>query len=96
MTTSGAAARAARRDVGLDTKKGAKPGPLRYTVEVRTADNTWATVIDRSRRADDLRIDYRGCPATPGTAGRLVAVGAPPGVTPGVAEFAVFGEVRRP
>ena len=45
--------------------------------------------------ADDLLIDYRECPATPGTAARLVVVGSPPGITPGVAEFTVFGEVRR-
>jgi GH35 family endo-1,4-beta-xylanase len=41
-----------------------------------------------------LLIDYRECPATPGTAARLVIVGVPPGITPAVAEFTVFGEVR--
>jgi GH35 family endo-1,4-beta-xylanase len=81
------------RDVGLDTKRGAKPGPFRYKVEVRTAAGAWTTVIDRSRSTDDLLIDYRECPATSGTAARLVIVGSPPGVTPGVAEFTVFGEV---
>jgi hypothetical protein len=98
LTTPGAVVRSVRivwRDVGLDTKKGAKAGAFRYKVEVRTAADTWATVIDRSRSADDLLIDYRECPATPGTAARLVVVGAPPGITPGVAEFTVFGEVRR-
>jgi hypothetical protein len=83
------------RDVGLDTKKGAKAGAFRYEVEVQTAAGKWATVIDRSQSADDLLIDYRECPATPGTAARLVIVGAPAGITPGVAEFTVFGEVRR-
>jgi GH35 family endo-1,4-beta-xylanase len=84
------------RDVGLDSKKGAKPGAFRYKVEVRTAPDTWATVIDRSQSMEDLLIDYRECTATPGTAARLVVVGAPPGITPGVAEFTVFGEVRNP
>ena len=82
------------RDVGLNTQQGAEAGAFRYKVEVRTAGDTWATVIDRSGSTDDLLIDYRECPATPGTAARLVIVGAPPGITPGVAEFTVFGEVR--
>jgi xylan 1,4-beta-xylosidase len=98
LTTPGAVVRAVRlvwRDVGLDTKKGAKPGAFRYKVDVRTAADTWTTVIDRGRSTDDLLIDYRECPATPGTAARLVIVGAPPGITPGVAEFTVFADVRR-
>jgi GH35 family endo-1,4-beta-xylanase len=98
LTTPGAMVRAVRviwRDVGLDTKKGAKAGAFRYRVEVRTGADTWMTVIDRSRSTDDLLIDYRECPATPGTAARLVIVGAPAGITPGVAEFTVFGEVRK-
>jgi hypothetical protein len=82
------------RDVGLNTKRGAKPGAFRYRVEVRTAADRWVTVVDRSRSTEDLLIDYRECPATPGTAARLVIVGAPAGITPGVAEFTVFGEVR--
>jgi xylan 1,4-beta-xylosidase len=98
LTTPGAVVRAVRvvwRDVGLDTRKGASAGPFRYRVEVRTAAGAWATVIDRGRSTDDLLIDYRECPATPGTAARLVVVGAPAGITPGVAEFTVFGEVRK-
>ena len=43
---------------------------------------------------DDLLIDYRECPATPGAAARLVVVGSPAGITPGVAEFTVFGDVQ--
>lgn len=97
LTTPGAVVRAVRvvwRDVGLNTKEGAKPGAFRYRVEVQTAADKWTTVIDRSQSTDDLLIDYRECPATPGTAARLVIVGGPPGITPGVAEFTVFGEVR--
>ena len=40
-------------------------------------------------------MDYRECPPTAGTAARLVIVGAPAGITPGVAEFTVFGEVGK-
>ena len=97
LTTPGAVVRAVRviwRDVGLNTKAGAKPGAYRYRIEVQTAPNTWTTVVDRGLSNDDLLIDYRECPATSGTASRLVIVGAPPGITPGVAEFTVFGEVR--
>lgn len=98
LTTPGAVVRAVRviwRDVGLNTKKGAKSGAFRYKVEVRTAADIWTTVIDRSQSTDDLLIDYRECPATPGSVARLVIVGAPAGITPGVAEFTVFGEVRK-
>jgi xylan 1,4-beta-xylosidase len=99
LTSPNAVVRAVRviwRDVGLNTKEGVKPGAYRYKVEVETAANTWTTVIDRSQSTEDLLIDYRECPSTRGTAARLVIVGAPPGVTPGVAEFTVFGEVRKP
>ncbi|MFO0876891.1 MAG: endo-1,4-beta-xylanase [Gemmataceae bacterium] len=97
LTTPGAVVRAVRvawRDVGLNTKAGVKPGAFRYRVEVRTAADMWTTVIDRGESTEDLLIDYRECQATPGTAARLIIVGAPPGITPGVAEFTVFGEVR--
>jgi xylan 1,4-beta-xylosidase len=99
LTTPNAVVRAVRviwRDVGLNTKQGAGSGPFRYRVEVQTAADMWTTVIDRSRSTEDLLIDYRECLPTPGTAARLVIVGAPTGITPGVAEFTVFGEVRKP
>jgi xylan 1,4-beta-xylosidase len=98
LTTPGAVVRAMRviwRDVGLNTKKGAKAGAFRYKVEVQTAPATWTVVIDRSQSTEDLLIDYRECPPTSGTAARLVILGVPPGITPGVAEFTVFGEVRK-
>jgi|GEM_PF-134860 len=97
LTAPGAVVRAVRvvwRDVGLNTKDGVRPGPFRYRVEVQSANDQWTTVLDRSQSHDDLLIDYRECPATPGLAARLVIVGTPPGITPGVAEFTVFGEVR--
>ena len=83
------------RDIGINTKAGANPGPFRYRVEVQTASNRWTTVIDRGASKEDLLIDYRECPATRGTAARLVIAGAPAGITPGVAEFTVFGDVIR-
>ena len=49
--------------------------------------------VRRSTAVDMVFVD----PEEPvdGTAARLVIVGAPAGITPGVAEFTVFGEVRR-
>jgi xylan 1,4-beta-xylosidase len=89
------AVRIAWRDVGLNTSKGVNPGPFRYKVEV-LSDGTWTPIIDRSQSTEDYLIDYRECPPTRGTQARLVIVGAPPGITPGVAEFTIFGEAGRP
>jgi len=91
------AIRIAWRDVGLNTTKGINPGPFRYRVEAQGANNQWTTLIDRSASTEDLLIDYRECPPTTAGNVRLVIVGAPQGITPGVEEFTVFGEVpRRP
>ena len=86
------AIRIAWRDIGIDTAKGITPGPFRYKVEVQTASGSWVTVLDRSNSTEDFLIDYRECPPTAGSAARLVILGAPKGITPGVAEFTVFGE----
>jgi hypothetical protein len=80
------------RDIGLDTRRGANPGPFRYRVEVETAANTWEVVLDRSMSQEDLLIDYRECAPVAGSSARLVIVGTPKGITPGVAEFTVFGD----
>ena len=80
------------RDIGLDTKNGVLPGPFRYRVELETARDQWTTIIDRSQSAEDLLIDYRECKPTTGTRARLVIIGWPKGITPGVAEFTVFGK----
>ena len=90
------AIRIAWRDLGLNTQKGITPGPFRYKVDLQTAPNAWTTVIDRSESKEDLLIDYRQCPPTKATAARLVIVGAPSGITPGVAEFTVFGVTAKP
>jgi xylan 1,4-beta-xylosidase len=86
------AVRVAWRDVGLDTTRGVKPGPFRYRVELETAPNTWITVVDRTKNTEDLLIDYRECTPTVGARARLVVTGWPEGISPGVAEFTVFGE----
>jgi len=52
-------------------------------------------VIDRSDSKDDLLVDYRECAPTKASSARLVIVGAPPGIIPGVAEFTVFGKADK-
>jgi xylan 1,4-beta-xylosidase len=94
----GATVRAIRivwRDLGLNTRNGIAPGPFRYKVEIETAPGSWVTVLDRGNSTEDFLIDYRECPRTPGRAARLVILGAPKGITPGVAEFTVFGETAK-
>jgi hypothetical protein len=83
--------RVAWRDIGLDANRGVLPGPYRYRVELETARGTWRTVLDRAASDDDLLIDYREIEPTIATRARLVVTGWPKGITPGVAEFTVFG-----
>jgi xylan 1,4-beta-xylosidase len=85
------AVRIAWRDVGLDSTRGIVPGPYRYRVELETAANQWRTVLDRTASTEDLLVDYREIQPTAGTRARLVITGWPKGVTPGVAEFTLFG-----
>ena len=84
------------RDVGLDTGRGAMPGPFRYRVELETARDKWTTILDRSDSNEDLLVDYRECPPTVGSRARLVITGSPKGITPAVAEFTVFGKTVVP
>jgi hypothetical protein len=79
------------RDIGLDTLGGVVPGPFRYRVEIETAADRWTTIVDRSESVEDLLVDYRECKPTTGTRARLVILGWPTGITPGVAEFTLFG-----
>jgi xylan 1,4-beta-xylosidase len=80
------------RDVGLDARSGVTPGPFRYRVEIETEKDKWMTLLDRGNSHDDLLVDYRECGPTVGGRARLVILGWPKGITPGVAEFTVFGE----
>jgi xylan 1,4-beta-xylosidase len=83
------------RDIGLDTLKGIKPGAFRYRIEAETAPNQWKTVIDRSQSTEDMLVDYRECVPTSAIRARLVILGAPAGITPGVAELTIFGTSDR-
>jgi xylan 1,4-beta-xylosidase len=80
------------RDVGLDTHHGSMPGPFRYRVELETAKDQWTAILDRSESNEDLLIDYREVAPTVGSRARLVILGWPKGITPGVSEFTVFGK----
>jgi hypothetical protein len=79
------------RDVGLDPARGVGPGLFRYRVELETGKDEWRTIVDRSASTEDLLVDYRECAPAVGTQARLVIVEWPRGITPGVAEFTVFG-----
>jgi hypothetical protein len=80
------------RDIGLDANRGVLPGPFSYRVELETARDKWTTVLDRSESKEDLLIDYREITPTVGTRARLVILGWPKGITPGVAEFTLLGK----
>ena len=56
---------------------------------------SWVAVLDRGASTEDFLVDYRECPPTQGAAARLVILGAPKGITPGVAEFTVFGDTAK-
>lgn len=83
------------RDIGLDPLRKISAGAFRYRVEAETAPDTWVTILDRSANKEDLLIDYREVPATRATRVRLILLGAPDGITPGVADFTVFGTCLR-
>lgn len=89
------AARVIWRDIGLDTTSGKNPGPFRYRIEAETAPGKWTTIVDRSESNEDFLVDYRECAPVHATRARLVILGHPPGIQPGVAEFTVFGTTDR-
>ncbi len=89
------AARVIWRDVGLDPKKGVNLGPFRYRVEIETAPDQWTCLLDRSNNTEDLLINYRETAPQAGSRARLVILGWPKGITPGVVEFTVFGKTRK-
>ena len=89
------AARLIWRDLGLDVKRGIRPGPYRYRLDVRV-DGTWRPWIDASANATDLYVDYREGGEVTANAVRLTVLGAPKGITPALTEFTVFGMPRQP
>jgi len=78
------------RDLGLDTNRGVLPGPYRYRVDYRS-NGVWWTWLDASKNDVDLMVDYREALEAKADAVRLVVLSAPPGITPGLVEFTVFG-----
>ena len=78
-------------DGGLDTERGVARGPYRYRIEA-LEDGKWKTLVDASKNTRDLLIDYRETEPVKATAARLVVLGGPPGITPGVVDFSPFGE----
>ncbi len=81
------------RDIGLDTRNEANPGPFRYKIEIETAPDHWSCIVDRTTSNEDLLVDYRECHPATGTRARLTVTAWPDHITPGVAEFSVFGNI---
>ena len=67
------------------------PARYRYRVELETSAGTWQPVIDRTSSDEDLLVDYREIEPTIASRVRMVVTAGPKGITPGVAEFTVFG-----
>jgi xylan 1,4-beta-xylosidase len=88
------AIRIAWRDIGLDSNRDVTPGPYCYRVELETTAGSWQTVLDRTASTEDLLVDYREIVPAVGTRARLVVTSWPKGITPGVAEFTVFGNTE--
>ena len=82
------------RDVGLDTFRGVKPGPIQYRIDYRDGDE-WKTLVDASDNVRDLMIDYRETPVVWTRELRLVVLDAPKGITPAVTEFTPFGQAEK-
>ena len=78
-------------DGGLDTERGVKRGPYRYRIEA-FVDGKWKMLVDASKNTRDLLIDYRETEPVKATAARLVVLGGPQGITPGVVDFSPFGD----
>ena len=82
------------RDIGMDTAKGILPGPFRYVVEYADTKkrDSWVTLVDASQNTEDLCVDYRQFEPVIGYAIRLRILGAPAGITPGLASITAFGK----
>ena len=54
--------------------------------------DSWVTLVDASENAEDLCVDYRQFDPVIGYAIRLRILGAPQGITPGLASITAFGK----
>lgn len=79
------------RDVGLSLEKNVMAGPFRYRVDAQNLDGNWITVLDKSDNGVDMNIDYNILTPMTAKAVRLVILGKPEGIEPGVTNFTVFG-----
>lgn len=78
------------RDLGLDIERGVKPGAYQYRID-RREGGEWKTWLDATDNSTDLTVDYREAPEATADAVRITVVGAPEGIRPALADFAVFG-----
>lgn len=82
------------RDIGMDTDEGIMPGPFQYMLEALCPDdNEWKVLVDASKNADDLCVDYRTFCEVNATAVRIRILGAPEGIEPGLVNLTVFGRM---
>ncbi len=79
------------RDIGIDYENGVLPGPFKYKVELSEDGENWVTVVDKSENSVDYANDYEPFETTKATFARLVILGSPKGIEPGVIDFTVFG-----
>ena len=82
------------KDVGLNFDAGIVPGAYRYVVEGAENEDSqdWFTLVDASENTVDLSVDYRTFDTRRVYKLRVRILGAPKGVTPGIMNFAAFGE----
>jgi len=79
-------------DGDLDTENGVKKGPFRYGITYQATDGSWKLLVDEGRNTHDRLVDYRETEAVQARALRLVVLGGPKGIKPGVVDFSPFGD----
>jgi hypothetical protein len=82
------------RDIGMETLKNINPGPFRYVMEYSPDSNLekWIILIDASENTEDLCIDYREVKPVNAYGLRLMILGSPEGITPGLVSLTAFGD----
>ncbi len=79
------------RDCDMKGRTGFDVGAYRYRVDWKDGE-TWRPLVDASKNAVDLFVDYRETSRVLAKELRIVVLAAPEGVVPGITEFTVFGE----